>query len=366
VYDPPMCCSSGVCGPNVNPELVRFSNDVDWLRKQGVEVERYNLSSHPAAFAEQEAVREALKNEGNGCLPLIVVNDRIVSNRIYPTRSDLMKLSGIESEKVRMEATQATASSVEPENETAVCGPGCSCATPSGSRRMKAVVSLIVLLAVGGIFAFKASNAKQNASNNIAAQGDSTFAVAQAAPSATLSAAPSAPPSSTPVVEAQSSSVTEQDKTPKTALPEVKPIIENATASAPAKAGWKIGEYLESFSALNKVAIDQDAVCVFIPAPKSEMADDKTNDAVLAAQRTLKRSKITLGLYTLSAGSSDYSAMSAQVQPPAILIAVKGKGMAAVSGDVTETKLLQAFVSSSSAGGCGPSGCGPSGAASCN
>jgi len=358
VYDPPMCCSSGVCGPNVNPELVRFSSDLDWLRRRGVKVERYNLSSHPAAFAEQEAVREALKNEGNDCLPLIVVNDRIVSNRIYPTRSDLMKLSGIESEKVRMEATQATASSVELENETAACGPGCSCATPSGSTKIKVMVSLIVLLAVGGIFAFKASSAKQKASNNIATQGDSTFAVVQAAPSAT--------PSATPVVEVQSSSVTEQNKTEKTALPEVKPIIQNATASAPAKAGWKIGEYLESLSALNKVAINQDAVCVFIPAPKSEMADDKTNDAVLAAQRTLKRSNITLGLYTLLASSADYSAMSAQVQPPAILIAVKGKGMSAVSGDVTETKLLQAFVASSSAGGCGPSGCGPSGAASCN
>ena len=74
VYDPPMCCSSGVCGPTVNPELVRFSSDLDWLRRQGVEVERHNLSSRPGAFVEQEAVRESLRNEGAGCLPLIVVN----------------------------------------------------------------------------------------------------------------------------------------------------------------------------------------------------------------------------------------------------------------------------------------------------
>ena len=42
VYDPPMRCPSGVCGPNVNQELVRFSNDLEWLRQQGVDVERYN------------------------------------------------------------------------------------------------------------------------------------------------------------------------------------------------------------------------------------------------------------------------------------------------------------------------------------
>lgn len=48
VFDPPMCCSTGVCGPSVDPELVRFSADLDWLKAQGVTVERYNLSSSPS------------------------------------------------------------------------------------------------------------------------------------------------------------------------------------------------------------------------------------------------------------------------------------------------------------------------------
>jgi hypothetical protein len=328
VYDAPMCCSSGVCGLEVNPDLVRFSSDLDWLRQQGVEIERYNLSSHPAAFAQQQTVREALKNEGNGCLPLIVVNGTIVSKGTYPTRSDLMKLSGIDSKKARAEATAAGTSSVEPGNGAPVCGPGCGCGTPSGSGKLKLVVSLIVLLAVAGIFIYKAVAAKDNASNNTAAKGGAAFAFAQPAPNAI------------PGAESQSSG---------TATPDV------------AKAGQKVGEYLESLSALNKVATNEDAVFVFIPAPKNDLADDKTNTAVLAAQRTLKSNKITLGLYTLPNSSPDYSEISAQVQAPAILVACKGKGMAAVSGDVTEAKLLQAFVASSRAGGCGPSGCGPSG-----
>ena len=328
VYDPPMCCPSGVCGLEVNPQLARFFSDLDWLRQQGVEVERYSLSSHPAAFAQQQAVREALKNEGNDCLPLIVVNGSIVSKGIYPTRSDLMKLSGLNSKQVRAEATPAAASSVEPGNGAPVCGPGCSCGTPSGSRKLKIVVSLIVLLAVASIFIYKAVAAKDNAAGNTAAKDGAAFAFAQPAPKAMPEAATQ--PSAT------------------------------ATPDA-AKAGQKIGEYLESLSALNKVAVNEDAVFIFIPAPKSELADDKTNTAVLAAQRTLKSSKITLGLYTLPTRSPDYSAISVQVQAPAILVASKGGGMAAVSGDVTETKLLQAFMASSRAGGCGPSGCGPSG-----
>jgi hypothetical protein len=45
VFDPAMCCSTGVCGPSVDPDLARFAADVDWLQKQGVKVERFNLSA---------------------------------------------------------------------------------------------------------------------------------------------------------------------------------------------------------------------------------------------------------------------------------------------------------------------------------
>jgi arsenite methyltransferase len=40
VYDPAMCCSTGVCGPDVDPALVRFAADVKWLQERGVPVER--------------------------------------------------------------------------------------------------------------------------------------------------------------------------------------------------------------------------------------------------------------------------------------------------------------------------------------
>ena len=78
VFDPPMCCSSGVCGPALDPDLVRFAADLDWLMRQGVEVERYNHSLQPAAFAGTQVVREALSKEGNDCLPLTTVDGTVV------------------------------------------------------------------------------------------------------------------------------------------------------------------------------------------------------------------------------------------------------------------------------------------------
>ncbi len=60
VFGPPMCCTRGVCGPNFNPALPRFAADLEWLRSQGVVVERSNLSNEPAAFAGNPVVQRAL------------------------------------------------------------------------------------------------------------------------------------------------------------------------------------------------------------------------------------------------------------------------------------------------------------------
>lgn len=92
VFDPPMCCSSGVCGPGVDPTLARFAGDLKRLQGQGVAVERYNLAQDPGAFAKNDAVSKALAEEGQGCLPLILVDGRIVSRCSYPTCDQLDRL----------------------------------------------------------------------------------------------------------------------------------------------------------------------------------------------------------------------------------------------------------------------------------
>jgi Arsenical resistance operon protein ArsD len=107
IFDPPMCCASGVCGPSVDPELARFASDVAWLKSQGVAVERFNLSQQPGAFAESNVVREALATRGNGCLPLVLVDERLAveGGGSYPSRETLAALSGVVVRKLDVAAT---------------------------------------------------------------------------------------------------------------------------------------------------------------------------------------------------------------------------------------------------------------------
>ena len=89
VYDKPMCCSTGVCGPQVDPVLPRFAADLAWLKSQGHQVERFNLAQQPAAFVQNSEVQQLLASQGTDCLPLITVDGRIVSRREYPSRDTL-------------------------------------------------------------------------------------------------------------------------------------------------------------------------------------------------------------------------------------------------------------------------------------
>lgn len=96
VFDPPMCCSTGVCGPSVDPALVAFSSALHWLANQRIAVERYNLSQQPQAFAANEVVKAALREFGNECLPLILLDGVVISKGRYPKRDELARLAGAE------------------------------------------------------------------------------------------------------------------------------------------------------------------------------------------------------------------------------------------------------------------------------
>lgn len=95
VFDPAMCCSTGVCGPAPDLTLPRVAADFHWLASQGVTVERYNLAQQPHAFAANDAVKAALAKYGNDCLPLILVNGEIASRSSYPAREELARLAGL-------------------------------------------------------------------------------------------------------------------------------------------------------------------------------------------------------------------------------------------------------------------------------
>ena len=96
VFDPAMCCSTGVCGPSVDPVLPRFSSDLEWLKSKGVQVQRYNLAQEVGAFTSNPIVKTTLNSEGTKCLPLVLVDGVIVSQATYPTRKVLAGFVGLD------------------------------------------------------------------------------------------------------------------------------------------------------------------------------------------------------------------------------------------------------------------------------
>jgi hypothetical protein len=92
IYDPAMCCSTGVCGPDVDPELVQLAGFLKNLDESVVKVERYNLSQEPSAYTGNPAVAAALQERGTDALPMVFINEELVSSGSYP---DLNELSGL-------------------------------------------------------------------------------------------------------------------------------------------------------------------------------------------------------------------------------------------------------------------------------
>ena len=93
VYDPPMCCSTGVCGPAVDPILPQFAGFLHQLKNHGVKVERYNLAQQPLAFVQNPAVKAFLDTEGAEKLPLIFIDGELVLQGAYPDHDQRVEWS---------------------------------------------------------------------------------------------------------------------------------------------------------------------------------------------------------------------------------------------------------------------------------
>ena len=95
IFDPPMCCPTGVCGPSVDPAVARFAADMEWLAGHGASVARFSPTQQPAAFAGNPVVLEALK-AGDDVLPLVLLDGRIVHRGSYPSREQMAGWTGIQ------------------------------------------------------------------------------------------------------------------------------------------------------------------------------------------------------------------------------------------------------------------------------
>ena len=243
VFDPPMCCSSGICGTNVDTKLVTFVSDLEWLKKQGIEVERYGLSFEPQAFVNNEIVKKTLEKEGNNSLPLIIVDNEVVYKGSYPTREKLTEICGI---KWKAEYASQEPVLVGVEASNSICGPECDCHQSAVSDKAKKIIFAVVLLIIAGIIAFKfyskANAAELNTVNNT---NQSTI------------------------------------------------LVNNRTSIL----GKNIGSLSQAKS--NGVAF------VYVPSKENEGINASAKDAALSAKKALNNKNIKVDLYTLSSPSSN-------------------------------------------------------------
>lgn len=205
---------------------------------------------------------------------------------------------------------------------TPQCEPGCNCGTTGLRTKGKVIICLVVAIAAAVVLA--RGFARKAESKSI--QGQNAFAT------------------TAPAISPEAPSTTEKAKTTDTIR--TKPSL------------WS--EPLKNLATLNEVAVQKDAVFLYLPE-KGRGPDETVKLQIEKAASEAQSGGTKMAFFTLDDNSLDYAQVTSQVPAPCVLAMIKGGGMRAVTGDISEGKLLQAMVEASRPSSCDPSGCGPSG-----
>ncbi|MDR2010933.1 MAG: arsenite efflux transporter metallochaperone ArsD [Bacteroidales bacterium] len=100
IYDPALCCPTGLCGVNIDPELMRIAVVVETLKKKGIIIERFNLRDHPMVYVDTKVVNEALMKETADILPIVTVDGEIVIKKAYPSNKQIAEWLGVSEEEL--------------------------------------------------------------------------------------------------------------------------------------------------------------------------------------------------------------------------------------------------------------------------
>ncbi|HUT28994.1 MAG TPA: hypothetical protein VMX13_04295 [Sedimentisphaerales bacterium] len=223
------------------------------------------------------------------------------------------------------------------------CAGGSCCPSGSdgGARNWKIVVFILVVIAAGVVLA----RSIMNKSDSISDEAQQTFAAIQPE-----SAAP-ANPGVTPQTPAESGIAVEASSVTKDTTKE----------EAPDKPGpTLLFQPLDSLASLNEVAANFDAVFVLLGG-EDQLNMQPVTKEVEAAAKTIQAGGLRVSAFTLKKESANYAQLAKQFSIPCVLAMVKGRGASGVSGEITETRLIQAYVTASRAG----SSCCPGGGGAC-
>jgi hypothetical protein len=193
-------------------------------------------------------------------------------------------------------------------NETG-CGPGCNCGQPvdKSNSKLKMAFFGVLVVAVCGILIYKTTSAKQTP----ASTGTTGFATSLATPG------------------------------------------KGAVSNSAGQQGGS-GASLSGIADLNKVASNLDTVFIIIPSQNNASITKESSVVLASVERTLNAKGLSTGIYTLQTASPDYPDIVAKVTPPGIAVLTKGRGTVFITGDISETNLMQAYVASTRQGGCCP------------
>ncbi len=108
IFEPALCCETGVCGASVDPELLRITTVLDRLKKNGIIIKRFNLNSSPMEFVTNHTINTFINQKGVDALPCVMVDGKIVIEGRYPTNEEIMVLAEIPVEKLLPEQKKSS------------------------------------------------------------------------------------------------------------------------------------------------------------------------------------------------------------------------------------------------------------------
>jgi hypothetical protein len=86
IYEGAMCCSTGICGPEPDQNLIVFSETMKRLQNEYGErltVMRASLTFNSLVFMAHPEIARLVKENGPGVLPITTVNGEIVAGQKY-------------------------------------------------------------------------------------------------------------------------------------------------------------------------------------------------------------------------------------------------------------------------------------------
>jgi len=351
---------SSCCGP-----IGQSKEDIQCLKSSiekelGYEVEVLNVKNADDV-KDYPRVVQLLHSLGPNALPILMLEDEVVSvgnptpeKAIAAIREKTEKKEIGKENKMIENANSDEVRQESPEAPQACCpsasGSGDCCPPSSGGgsrKNWKMLVFILVVIAAGVVLA----RSVIRKSNSAADQKQLSFAAIQPVSKSSTDSPFNA------VAEAQQ---TPADSEAGAASSSVTKVQEKTDVSAnSALTLW--GKPLDSLASLSKSAAETDAVFILLAAEDQQGNETITNE-IEAAAKKIQSNGIRICAFTLKKGAPNYVQLAKQLSVPCVLAMVKGGGMSGVSGEITETKLVQAFVMASRpASGCGPSGCGPAG-----